>query len=378
MRKLAIFLAVCGGLYGQAVQMGPQSPGIVPITCPTGKFLSGFTFGSWTCTTPGVSGAGGNPNQILWNSAGAQGGFTFSQDLTLAPSTGYATVQGIQGRSVAATAPANGQAYTWNASANQWQPTSILTGTGGTPNQILWNNAGGQGGFTFSQDLTLVPLTGYATVQGIQGRVVAGTPPLNGQAYLWNSTAQQWQPGSVTTTTGGSPGQLLWNSGGSQAGLSLSQDVTLIPATGAATVQGIQGNQVAATAPTNGQAYLWNAGAAQWQPGTPASSPGGSANQILWNNAGASAGFTFNQDLLLAPLTGAATVQGFVGRALSYTAPTNGQAYLWNSGTSQWTPGSVAGSVGGSSGQLLWNNAGASAGFTPSRDMSRSAPRPAS
>lgn len=35
------------------------------------------------------------------------------------------TVDGLQGRSVASTAPSNGQALAWNASQTQWEPTTI-------------------------------------------------------------------------------------------------------------------------------------------------------------------------------------------------------------------------------------------------------------
>ncbi|QLH54811.1 MAG: hypothetical protein CH6_4159 [Candidatus Kapaibacterium sp.] len=35
------------------------------------------------------------------------------------------------------------------------------------------------------------------TVVKIQGRNVANTPPANGQAYIWNNTSSQWEPGNV-------------------------------------------------------------------------------------------------------------------------------------------------------------------------------------
>lgn len=40
------------------------------------------------------------------------------------------TVDGLQGRAVAATAPTNGQALAWNSTSLQWEPTTIAGGSG--------------------------------------------------------------------------------------------------------------------------------------------------------------------------------------------------------------------------------------------------------
>ncbi len=39
------------------------------------------------------------------------------------------------------------------------------------------------------------------TVAKIQGRNVASTAPSNGQAYIWNNTSQEWEPGNVGTVS---------------------------------------------------------------------------------------------------------------------------------------------------------------------------------
>jgi len=47
-----------------------------------------------------------------------------------------------------------------------------------------------------SQDVSL-DNTGAATVIGIQGRAVGAGAPADGQTYIWNDTASEWQPGAV-------------------------------------------------------------------------------------------------------------------------------------------------------------------------------------
>lgn len=106
------------------------------------------------------------------------------------------------------------------------------------------------------------------------------------------------------------------------------------PATGdlsgtypAPVVDGIQGRTVVATAPTNGQVYAWNTGLSQWEPVTLSSAPSGPATGDL---SGTYPG----------PL-----VDGIQGVPVSPTAPTNGQALVYNSGTLQWEPTAVGGTT---------------------------------
>src|SRR5215471_9227889 len=65
---------------------------------------------------------------LLWRALGG--------DITGAPNA--LTVGKLQGRTIASTAPANGQVLTWNTSTNQWEPK---TGTGG-------GNAAGGGSYS--------------------------------------------------------------------------------------------------------------------------------------------------------------------------------------------------------------------------------------
>jgi hypothetical protein len=86
--------------------------------------------------------SGLNANEFVRTIAGGQlSTFTFSQDLSVA-NDGTATVTGLQARTVASTAPTDGQVLRWNNTLSQWEPATIPGG--GTGNTL--DGAYDQGG----------------------------------------------------------------------------------------------------------------------------------------------------------------------------------------------------------------------------------------
>lgn len=81
--------------------------------------------------------------QVLkWNNAASQWQPGADNDTTsvggdLSGSQTAATVIRLQGRSVASTAPSNGQVLTWNQTASQWEPQTPSGGGGGSGFDIL-------------------------------------------------------------------------------------------------------------------------------------------------------------------------------------------------------------------------------------------------
>ena len=84
---------------------------------------------------------------------------------TLAAADANWNANELQGRTVASTAPSDGQTLAWNNTATQWEPT---TGAATNANQL-------------------------------QGRAIQNVSPTDQYVLLWNNTASEWQP-SLTTT----------------------------------------------------------------------------------------------------------------------------------------------------------------------------------
>ena len=116
----------------------------------------------------------------------------------------------------------------------------------------------------------------------------------------------------------------------------------------------IQGRNISATAPADGQSLVWNAGTSLWEP------------------ANAEGNATFLQGIAIDPTaptegqgliydsalevwkagSAAADATALQGRAIATTAPENLQALVWDDTNSLWTPGNVAAGGGGGSGSV--------------------------
>jgi hypothetical protein len=240
----------------------------------------------------------------------------------LSGTIGNATVEALQGRAVDATAPSDGFALIWNATASEWQPQAVTTpplspdpqGSYGSSTAIPVVTVNNKG-YVTTVSTTSLDVSGNsvggdlsgtvsnATVEALQGNAVANTVPAGGQVLQWDGTA--WSPATLATLTPIVPdptgtygsstaipvvtldqygrttvisttsldvsgnavgGQVSGTIGNVTVGLSgdVTGDVTT------SSVVALRGTSIAAVAPTNGQVLSYNGTA--WTPTSAGSS----------------------------------------------------------------------------------------------------------
>ena len=423
---------------------------------------------TWTVEGNSLTVTPGSTNEVLSSNGSIIEWLPLGGDVSGAPEG--LTVTRLQGRDLSSTAPGAAQVLQWNSTADQWQPAPASTGNAayvftaqtsvtipgtvhqfGTANLVVScydsstppqavepdkiqinptsynvtinfstaqtgycvvNGAGtasvaggGSGAITsvFGRTGAVLAQTGdygfgqisgtaassqlpaaggdvsgtltSATVTALQHHAVASTAPTNGQTLVWSSSASAWQPGTIAgggavTSVFGRTGnvtaqtsdynfsQISGTIGSSQfpaAGGDISGNLT------EATVTGIQSRPVSNTAPSNGQALVWNSSVSAWQPGTVSGSgavssvfgrTGAVTSQTGDYNFGQISGTVTSTQLPAAggdiggTLT-AATVKAIQGQPVSSTTPSNGQALVWNSSAGTWQAANVSGSGGG-------------------------------
>jgi hypothetical protein len=338
-----------------------QTGSSLPSTCAVGQFffLTSAPAGSnvyacdavnvWTLEGSTLAPNASFTNELLSSIGGSTQWLALGGDIIGAPNS--VTGKALQGRALGTTAPSNGQVLEWNTATSQWLPAAGETG-----------NAG----YVFvSQTSLTIPGTVhlFGTANLIVNCFDSETPPQQVEAdkiqispTTFNVTIDFATAQSGYCVVNGAGTASVSGGGGiPPVGGDISGN------TAAATVTGIQNRPVANTAPSSGQALVWNSTSSIWQPGTVSGGGGGSITSVFGRTGvvtslagdysfGQISGTVGNTQLpgaggdLGGTLT-AATVTGIQSRAVANTAPSNGQALLWNG--AQWAPGTVSGSGGG-------------------------------
>jgi len=379
--------------FSAATSTKPMQTGAnLPATCTIGQFffLINAPAGSnvYGCSATNNWSVEGNSlsvnpstiNDVLSSNGSTIEWLPISGDVSGAP--GALTVGRLQGRAVSNTAPSGGQVLQWNSAASQWQPAAAQAGNASYA-------------FTSQTSIT-IPGTvhQFGTANLIVNCYDNSTPPqdvepdkvqINGSTYdvtVKFSTAQSGYcvvngAGTASVSGGGAVSSVFGRTGPvlSQAGdysfgqISGTVASNQLPNAGgdlsgtiaAATVTGLQNRSVAATAPANGQALVWNSSSSAWQPGTVSGS--GAVSSVFGRSGAVTAqagDYSFGQIAgtigstqfpnaggdLSGNLT-AATVTGIQNRSVSNIAPANGQVLVWNAGAGAWQPSAVSGSGGG-------------------------------
>ncbi len=281
------------------------------------------------------------------------------------------TVEGLQGNAVSGTAPNDGEILKWNATSNEWEPATDdgEVYTAGTGVAISAGNVISNTGDTdASDDLTTAStasgdvsgLFSNLTVEGLQGNAVSSTAPNDGEILKWNATSNEWEPatdiGDAYTAGAGvaiSAGNVISNTGDTDA----SDDLTTASTASGdvsglfsnLTVEGLQGNAVSGTAPSDGEILKWNAAANEWQlvndlndVYTAGTGVAISAGNVISNTGDTDASDDITTSSIAAgDVTGAFSnliVGGLQGNAVAATLPTDGQVLQWNATTNEWEP----------------------------------------
>lgn len=238
-------------------------------------------------------------------------------DISSTAGSNVMTVIALQGTSISATAPSNGQILKFNGTS--WIPSVDAVGAGSvtevsTGNGLLGGPITSVGtisinaGIAANQIVQLDASARLPAVDGsqltninaptLQGRAVAASAPTQGSILTWNSLASEWQPIPLPVCTAAQT--LYFNSGtdsyacqaiaiagsqvsgnisGNAAGFtgSLAGDVT--GTQGTTVVARIQGRSVLTTAPSTGDVLKWNGAA--WAPSPDVdTNSGGTVTQI--------------------------------------------------------------------------------------------------
>ena len=288
---------------------------------------------------------------------------------------GSGNATSIQGKAVAATAPATNQVLTWNGSA--WAPASVSTGST-TWSSILnptaslavamanygtsftWGSATGAGadmlkltdsaantgtgailhvttaagsaaipveldanglGVELTTGGVLKPLGGgHISADQLQGNAVAATTPATNQVLTWNGSA--WAPANAAG--GATSFSALTGGTNSSAAMLVGSGASLGPTgTGTVNANQLQGVGVAATSPASNQVLTYNG--SQWAPATP-SGGGSSAFSALTSGTNTSAAMLVGSGASLGPTgSGAITSSASQGcvNPMSYGAVGN-------------------------------------------------------
>jgi hypothetical protein len=252
-------------------------------------------------------------------------GTTISQLSHSGDATGSSTltVTGIQGRTVSATAPNNGEILKWNGT--DWTPATDDNASYSAGAGIVLT------GTIISQESHTGDATGITTltVTGLQGRLLSATAPLNGDVIKWNGT--DWAPDFDAS-----------NEYAAGPGLSLNLNTFFtLPHTHTGdvfgqtslTVQGLQGRAVSANSPLNAEVLKWNSANMQWEP---ASDNG--------NAYSAGPGIILSSNTISADNSSTIwNASKLMGNDISATAPNSGEVLAWNG--SAWIP-TVSSSTG--------------------------------
>jgi hypothetical protein len=274
-------------------------------------------------------------------------------------------VVALQGNAVSSTNPANNEILKWNGT--QWIPatdqnTTYNAGLGLSLSGTTFINTGDTDA---SDDITTASNAagdvngtfGNLNVNALQGNAVsANNSPNINQILKWNGTT--WVPSSDDNTTysAGAGLSLVGTTFSNTGDTDASDDLTTASTAGGdasgvfanLNVEALQGNDVSANSPSNGEILKWSAVDNEWVPSPDVGTVYSSGTGI--NIVGTTINNTGDTNAADDITTGTAgtgdvsgnfpalTVEALQGNAVSTISPSNGEVLKWNAANSAWEP----------------------------------------
>ena len=155
-------------------------------------------------------------NSSNWDTAYGWGDHSSQGYLTSISSLSINTLNDVD---TSSCTPTNGQALVWNSANSVWVPGNVASsGIALTDLSVTQNSASGSGSLTYNNTTGVFtytpPSAGSSNVTSIDDLSdvdISSTSPTNGQALVWNSTSAKFEPGTVSSGSGGSSESSLVN-----------------------------------------------------------------------------------------------------------------------------------------------------------------------
>lgn len=191
-----------------------------------------------------------NADALVWDNLNSRWSPTAIVQLAgdLGGTTSLPTVIGLQGFDVNSTSPNSNEVLAWDGVNSYWKPTAVTT---------LIPDAGSGVKGLIEIDSDLGGTASSPKVVAIQNRAIQDVAPNDGEVLTWDNLNSRWYPavssGSVPDADASTKGKLQLT--GDLGGTAASPIVT-----------GLQGNLVTSTAPNNGEVLTWDGVNSYWEP----------------------------------------------------------------------------------------------------------------
>ena len=240
----------------------------------------------------------------------------------------------LQGIKISSTAPANNQVLLYNASTTQYVPSAVPGDNWGTQSAVT-SGAAISGNGLLATPLVVNNTLAIFNADSLRGTKVSTAAPVNGQSLVFNSTNNDYEPGTQTITTSG---PAISGNGTSALPITVNNKLAIYNA------DSLQGIKISATAPINNQVLVYNSSTGQYAPATAPGDNWGTQTAVT-SGAAISGNGLAGSPLVVNNTTALFNANSIQGTGVSTNAPVTGQVLVFNGST--YVPTSLSVSTSG-------------------------------